>query len=53
VAKAWADEGLKAALLEDARAALAGEGVVLPERLGLRLVENTATDVTFVLPPRP
>jgi len=53
VAKAWADDGFKAALLADAPRALAGEGVALPEGLTLRVVENTATDVTFVLPPRP
>jgi len=53
IAKAWADEGFKAALLADAPAALAGEGVALPEGLRLRVVENTASDVTFVLPPRP
>jgi len=53
VAKAWADEGFKAALLSDAPSALAGEGVALPEGLTLRVVENTATDVTFVLPPKP
>jgi len=53
LAKAWADEGFKAALLTDARAALAAEGVALPEGLRLRVVENSATDVTFVLPPKP
>jgi len=53
VAKAWADDGFKAALLADAPAALAAEGVTLPAGLKLRVVENTATDVTFILPPRP
>lgn len=53
VAKAWADAGFKAALLADARTALAGEGVMLPQGLRLRVVENTATDITFVLPPQP
>lgn len=51
VAKAWADPGFKAALLADARTALAGEGVALPDGLRLRVVENTETDVTFILPP--
>jgi len=53
LAKAWADEGFKAALLADAPAALVGEGVTLPPGLRLRVVENTDTDVTLILPPRP
>jgi len=53
LAKAWADEGFKAALMADAPAALAGEGVALPPGLRLRVVENTDTDVTLILPPRP
>jgi hypothetical protein len=53
VAKAWADEAFKAALIADPRATLAQEGIALPEGLTLKVVENTADTLHVILPPPP
>lgn len=53
VARAWEDEGFKAALLSDASAALAAEGVALPDGLTLRVHEQTPHTFHVILPPKP
>ncbi|MEA1648114.1 NHLP leader peptide family RiPP precursor [Nitrospirillum sp. BR 11164] len=53
IAKAWADEGYKARLLADPAAVLTAEGLDLPAGTTFRVVEDTATVQTLVLPARP
>jgi hypothetical protein len=53
VAKAWADEAFKAALIADPKTMLAAEGISLPEGLTLKVVENTADTLHVILPPPP
>ena len=53
VAKAWADDAFKAALIADPRATLAQEGIALPEGLTLKVLENTADTLHVILPPPP
>jgi hypothetical protein len=53
IAKAWADEKFKAALKADPKAALASQGIELPEGLTLNVLENTETSYTLVLPKPP
>lgn len=53
VAKAWADEGFKRALLTDPMATLAAEGVALPPGLQIKVVENTPGTLHLVLPQPP
>jgi hypothetical protein len=52
-AKAWADEGYKARLLADPAAVLTAEGIAPPPGVTLRVVEDTATIRTLVLPAKP
>ena len=53
IAKAWADEAFKAALIADPVATLKAEGIPVPEGLSLTVVENTSTHIHIVLPPKP
>jgi hypothetical protein len=53
VAKCWADATFKAQLIADPKAALAAEGIAVPEGIELRVLENTPTTVNLVLPPPP
>ncbi|TWB15510.1 putative ribosomally synthesized peptide [Nitrospirillum amazonense] len=53
IAKAWADEGYKARLLADPAAVLTAEGLDLPTGTTFRVVEDSATVQTLVLPARP
>jgi hypothetical protein len=53
VAKAWADDAFKAALIADPRATLAQEGIALPAGLTLKVLENTADTLHVILPPPP
>lgn len=53
VAKCWADAEFKARLLADPQATLSTEGVEIPAGITLRVVENTADDITLILPPPP
>jgi len=53
IAKAWADEAFKAALLSDPREALAREGIGVPEGLTLKVHENTPGTMHVVLPLPP
>ncbi len=53
VAKAWSDEAFKRRLVTDLEAVLKAEGVVVPEGVELRLVENTDKVVHLTIPARP
>lgn len=53
IAKAWADEAFKAALLADPAATLAQEGITLPPGLTLKVVENTPQTMHVILPQPP
>lgn len=53
VAKAWADEEFKRRLLADPAAVAAEEGVLLPEGLTLKVIEDAPGIRTLVLPPLP
>ncbi|MEC4593957.1 MULTISPECIES: NHLP leader peptide family RiPP precursor [Nitrospirillum] len=53
IAKAWADDGFKARLLADPAAILKAEGLALPAGVTFKVVEDSATVQTLVLPARP
>lgn len=53
VAQAWADADFKARLMANPRAVLQEAGVEVPAGMELRVVENAANTVHFVLPPPP
>lgn len=53
VAKCWADEAFKQRLLADPPVTLAAEGMAVPEGVTLRVVENTAREMTLVIPLPP
>lgn len=53
IAKAWADPAFKGALLSNPRETLAAEGIEMPAGMTFQVVENTATNFTFVLPAKP
>ncbi len=51
VAKCWGDPDFKQRLIADPTATLRTEGVCVPEGVKVTVVENTATEFTFVIPP--
>jgi hypothetical protein len=53
IAKAWADEAFKLALLANPREALKSQGIDLPEGVTLRVMENSDNVIHLVLPPAP
>ncbi|GAB1394983.1 hypothetical protein MASR1M60_31470 [Rhodocyclaceae bacterium] len=53
IAKCWADEAFKQKLLADPAATLKAAGIAVPEGGTVRVVENTAQEVTLVIPARP
>ena len=53
IAKAWADQDFKAALLADPRSALQSQGIDLPEGLTLNVLEDSENRVNLVLPKAP
>jgi len=53
IAKAWADEDFKTALLANPRAALKAQGYDLPEGVTLNVFENSDTVFNLVLPGAP
>lgn len=55
VARIWTrgDMEFRRKMLEDPRAAFAELGAEIPEGVDLRVIERTAKNVYFVLPPRP
>lgn len=53
IAKAWADEDFKRALLADPRLALKAQGIEVPDGVTLRVFENSDQVINLVLPKRP
>lgn len=53
IAKAWADEDFKAALLADATSALRSQGIEVPEGVTIKVIENTDNVINLVLPKPP
>ena len=53
IAKAWADEDFKAALLADPKAALKAQGIDVPDGVTLNVYENTDKVINLVLPSLP
>ncbi len=53
IAKAWADDAFKAALLANPNETLAAEGIAVPAGLKLKVVENTDDAFHLVLPAPP
>jgi hypothetical protein len=53
IAKAWADEDFKAALLANPKAALESQGIVIPAGVTLNVVENSENVINLVLPKLP
>lgn len=51
VEKAWEDAAFKEALLSDPRKVFAENGIVVPDGMNVRMVENTEDTIYFVLPP--
>lgn len=53
IAKAWADAQYKQRLLNDPAAVLTEEGVNVPDNVTIRVVEDSESTRTFVIPPPP
>lgn len=53
VARAWSDPAYKQRLLSDANAVLKEQGVVVPDGVVVKIVENTPTTVYLTLPTAP
>ncbi len=50
IAKAWSDEAFKERLLTDSRAVLEGEGIIVPQGVDVKVVEQTDTQLFVVIP---
>ncbi len=53
IARCWVDVAFKARLLADPAGVLQAEGLPVPPGVELRVVEDTAETVHFVIPARP
>jgi len=53
IAKAWRDPSFKAKLIADPQSILKQAGVSIPAGVTVKVVENTATHLHFVLPSKP
>lgn len=53
ITRAWQDDSFKEELLSSPKAACEREGISLPESIELRVVEEDASTLYFVLPPKP
>ena len=53
IAKAWREPAFKAKLIADPRAILAEAGVTIPAGATVKVLEDTTTQLHFVLPPKP
>ncbi len=53
VAKAWKDEAFKAEFLSDPTKLFNENDMETPENMEIRVVENTADTIHFILPPEP
>ncbi len=52
-AKCWADEAFKASFIKDPVKILKENGIVTPEGMKVRVVENTEKESYIVIPPKP
>jgi hypothetical protein len=53
IAKAWSDEGFKARLLANPKAAMAEVGMDAPEGVEIEVVESTQEKAYLVISPKP
>ena len=53
IARAWADEDFREALMANPKAALRSQGIEVPEGMTLHVFENTETVFNLVLPKLP
>ena len=53
IAKAWRDPSFKAKLLANPQVVLKEAGLAVPAGVTVKIVENTATHLHFVLPAKP
>lgn len=53
VAKAWSDDEFKAELLSDPMKAFSKNEIQIPDGIEVRMIENTAEIIHFILPPVP
>ncbi len=53
ITKCWGDPEFKRRLIAEPIKTLRSEGVSLPDGVKVTVVENTATEFTFVIPPEP
>lgn len=53
VAKAWADEKFKERLIQSPAEVLAEHGIVLPEGVQIKILQDTDTEKHLVLPSAP
>ena len=53
VAKAWADDDYKKKLIASPKEILKQEGIELPDKIKIRIFENTDTELNFVFPAKP
>lgn len=53
IARAWKDPAFKKKLLSNPQAAFSEMGCDLPKNCQVRVIEDTSTTFTFVLPPSP
>jgi hypothetical protein len=53
ITKCWADPAFKQQFIADPVGILRSEGVAVPDGIKINLVEDTASQITFVIPPEP
>jgi hypothetical protein len=53
VAKCWMDEGYKKSFIADPAAALKDEGIIVPDGVKIRVLEDTPELRSFILPAKP
>jgi Nitrile hydratase, alpha chain len=53
VAQAWQDDSFKEELINNPKSAFEQEGIPLPESIEIRVVEESANCLYFVLPMKP
>ena len=53
VAKAWTDEDYKKILIANPKEILKQEGIELPDKIKISILENSDSELNFVLPAKP
>jgi len=53
ITKCWGDPAFKQQLIANPVGILRNEGVAVPDGIKVNVVENTANEFTFVIPPEP